>query len=203
MAKQSIVKNSNKTCNTIFSDVITPNKLCQIKKHAITTTENKIVRGFNGRIPVHFEKEIDLEIDKLLKTGVIINTNSEWNSRLVPVRKNDGSLRLCVDYRSVNKLTHKEKYPLPLISEILDNLVNSVIFSTLDATSGYYQIAVEDKDTEKTAFTWKRNKYKFLRMPFGLCNAPLTFQQIMDKIFANEPDVLCYLDDIILKSTNR
>lgn len=98
MAKHLNVKNSNKTCNTIFNDVITPNKLYQIQKHAITTAENKIVRECNGRFPVHLEKEIDLKIEQLLKTGVNINTNSIWNSRLVPVRKKDGSLRLCVNY---------------------------------------------------------------------------------------------------------
>lgn len=100
----------------------------------------------------------------------------------------------------MNAITYKEPYPIPRIDEILSLLSGANYFTCLDATSGYHQIQVEQTDTQKTAFTWKRKQYVFNRMPFGLCNAPSTFQRAMDIIFKEEPNVICYLDDIIIKS---
>lgn len=120
-------------------------------------------------------------------------------------RKKDGSLQLCVDYRALNKVTTRDSYPLPKISEILDSMAGSTIFSTLDATSRYHQILLSPKDREKTAFAWKNGLYEYTRMPFGLTNAPATFQRIMDTIFRREIGkfVQPYLDDIIVFSRTK
>lgn len=186
----------------LFKDSIEKTQDCNIIEHKINTINERPIKEFNFRIPIHLEVMIDKEIAKLLKNGIIETTYSEWNSKLVPIIKKDKSLRLCIDFRPLNNITIKESYPIPLVDDILIKLKNSTIFSCLDATSGYHQILLNKNDIKKTAFTWKRKQYQFLRMPFGLCNAPSTFQMAMDRIFCDEPDILCYLDDIILKSRN-
>lgn len=135
-------------------------------------------------------------------SGIIERSNSPWSSRINPVRKNDGSLRLCIDYRALNKRTIKDNYPIPRRNEILDPLATARYFSTLDATSGFYQIALDEETKEKTAFAWKEGLYKFTRMPFVLCNAPATFQRAMDSIFLGECSsfITPYFDDIIVFS---
>ena len=109
---------------------------------------------------------------------------------------------MCIDYRDVNKCTIKDSYPIPRIDAILDALKGARIFSSLDATSGYYQIAMDPKDMEKTAFAWKNGLFEFKRMPFGLCNAPATFQRAMDQVFRKErfKFIIPYFDDIIVYS---
>lgn len=114
--------------------------------------------------------------------------------------KKDGTLRLCIDFQSLNRITIKNTYPIPLIENVFDKLGGSCIFTSLDATSGYHQIAIHFQDIPKTAFSWNRRQYEFERMPFGLCNAPLTFQRVMDQILKDEEDVCVYLNDVIVKS---
>ncbi|MGL5708406.1 MAG: reverse transcriptase family protein, partial [Aeromonas sp.] len=118
------------------------------------------------------------------------------------MKKKNGEMRLCIDFRELNRITIKDKYPLPRIDDILDSLAGAKVFSTLDATSGYFQIAINENDRPKTAFAWRGGLYEFNRMPFGLCNAPATFQRAMDKMFKNENGifVIPYLDDIIVYS---
>jgi hypothetical protein len=99
---------------------------------------------------------------------------------------------MCIGYRSLNKITKKDNYPLPIIDEILDSLVGATVFSTLDATSGYYQVGIAEADKEKTAFAWKGGLYEFNRMPFGLCNAPATFKRLTDNIFNRKTECLLY-----------
>lgn len=121
---------------------------------------------------------------------------------VVPVMKKDGTLRLCVDYREINAISTKDRYPLPNIEEIIDNLAECSVFSSLDATAGYHQFLIDKRDRKKTAFRFDGGFYEFVRMPFGLCNAPATFQRAMDKIFTgiNGVYVIPYLDDIIVFS---
>lgn len=186
----------------MFKTEIDDLNLCNLGKHTIKTKTEEPIRQFNFRMPIHLEKVIDEEVQKLIRLGIIRVSESEWNSRVVPITKPDGSLRLCIDFRPLNNITVKEPYPMPVIDEIIDNLSGSKIFSTIDAKNGYYQIALNDDSIHKTAFTWKRIRYEFLRMPFGLCNAPTTYQKLMDKLLAGEDDAQVYLDDIILKSKN-
>ena len=121
---------------------------------------------------------------------------------MVLVRKKDGGLRWCVDYRRLNEVTEKDAYPLPKIEECIDTLSGAKWFSTLDLQSGYWQVAMDLKDKAKTAFTTKYGLYEYNRMPFGLCNAPGTFQRAMELIMRGLQwkTVLIYLDDIIIVS---
>ena len=116
------------------------------------------------------------------------------------VRKKDGSARFCVDYRKLNSITHKDTYPLPRIDDTLDTLGESQWFSTLDLVSGYWQVEVAEQDRDKTAFTTQEGLFQFKVMPFGLCNAPATFQRLMNLVLAGVQwsECLVYLDDIIV-----
>lgn len=189
----------------LFKDEIDANKICTFGTHDINLTCDKPFFECNSRIPINFEEAIDNEIKKYIRLGVIEASNSLFCSRLVPINKPDGSLRLCVDFRTLNKNTVKDRYTIPRIDEIVDALSSASIFTTLDATSGYHQIAISPEDTHKTAFRWKNKLYEFKRMPFGLCNAPSTFQRIMDKILSKELGkfVIPYLDDVIIYSKNE
>jgi len=118
------------------------------------------------------------------------------------VKKKGGELRLCVDYRALNKQTVKNTYPLPRIDELLDRLEGAIVFSKIDLRSSYHLIRVQEPDIYKTAFRTRYGLYGFVVLPFGLCNAPATFMRLMHDIFRDELDrcVLIYLDDILIYS---
>lgn len=191
-----------KEYENIFKDTIDQKSVCTTARHIIDTGNSKPIYCRTGIISIFYESAIDEEIKKNLGLGIIRQSNSSWSSRIVPVSKPDCSLGMCIDYRPLNKVTVKDKYPIPRIDEILNALAGAKIFSTLDATSGYYQIEVEEDDKEKTAFSWKRGHFEFNRMPFGLCNAPATSQRAMERILQEFTNVFVmpYLDDIIIYS---
>ena len=141
-------------------------------------------------------------VQGMLHDGVIEPARSEWASPVVLVRKQDNSLRFCVDYRRLNAITVKDTYPLPRMDECLDSLGDANVFTTLDCNSGYWQIPVAPEDRDKTTFTCHAGTYRFVRMPFGLCNAPATFQRTVDILLAGYRWKTClvYLDDIIVFS---
>ena len=178
---------------------------CHVATHKITTAISQPMAQRNFQIPKLLENEINNQVESLIKTGIIEPSKSPWASRIVPVRKKSGEVRLCIDYRDLNKLTVKDVYPIPRIDEILDELAQATYFTTLDATKGYYQLFIEEKDREKTAFRWKGGFYQFRRMPFGLCNAPARFQRCMDEILRGVAwkFVIPYLDDIIIYSKTK
>ena len=157
-------------------------------------------RAFADFPPINFESEEKDHIDSLLSIGVIQPSSSDWASPPVLVRKKDGKVRWCIDYRALNNVTVKDAYPLPNISECLDSLGDAKFFSTLDMSSGYYQIEIAEEDRAKTAFLTKYGLFEHSRMPFGLCNAPATFQRAMSLVLRGLTwnEVLAYLDDIIL-----
>jgi hypothetical protein len=135
----------------------------------------------------------------MLKHDIIRpSTKSEWASPVILVPKKNGKLRFCVDYRQLNKVTKKDNYPLPRINEILDSLGNAQWFSSLDLASGYWQVEMREEDKPKTAFISRNGTYEFNVMPFGLCNAPGTFQRCMDTVLGNIiwKHALVYLDDV-------
>lgn len=136
----------------LFKTEISEMTLCTAGKHIIRTTTESPVCQRGQRVPIHFESLIEEEIKKNLELGIIRHSSSPWCSRIVPVTKKDGSLRLCIDFRALNALNIKDSYPIPRIDEILDSLAQATVFSTLDATSWYYQIAIEESDKHKTAF---------------------------------------------------
>ena len=172
--------------------------------HRINTRETTPVRQSARRTPVGFQNEEKQHLDKMVDSGVVVPSQSEWASPVVLVRKKDGGVRWCVDYRKLNEVTIKDAYPLPNIEDCLDTLSGSRFFSTLDLMSGYYQVEMDPKDQHKTAFSTRYGLYEYTRMPFGLCNAPSTFQRAMEFVLRGLQweIVLIYLDDIIVTGTS-
>ena len=153
-------------------------------------------------MPYALRKQLEEELDKLLKINCIEPTNSPYASPIVLVRKPDKNLRLCVDYRNINKDTILDRYPLPRMDELLDAIGNqkAMYFTTLDLMRGYHQVKMAEESKEKTAFACHRGLYQYCRMPFGLTSAPATFQRLMDKLFNDWNFVFIYLDDILIAS---
>ena len=170
--------------------------------HEIPVTDEAPVSQRYRRIPPSQYEEVKSHIKKLLEQKVIRESSSPYASPLVVVRKKDGSIRLCVDYRRLNAKTRKDAYPLPRIEESLDSLSGARWFSTLDLMSGYNQVEVMERDKPKTAFCTPFGLYEFNRMPFGLCNAPGTFQRLMERILGDQrfQALLLYLDDVVVFS---
>jgi Reverse transcriptase (RNA-dependent DNA polymerase)/RNase H-like domain found in reverse transcriptase len=143
-----------------------------------------------------------IEVERMLAMDVIEPSISEWAAPVVLVPKPDGSLRFCIDYRKFNSITERDVYPLPRMDDCLDSLGEEQVFSTLYANAGYWQVKVAEKDLDKTSFICHAGTYQFKRMPFGLVNAPSTFQRSMDVIISSVKWKFClvYFDDIIIYS---
>ena len=147
-------------------------------------------------------EETKKQIDEMLAAGQIRPSQSPYGAPILFVKKKDGTLRLCIDYRALNNVTIKNKYPLPLMEELFDRVAGCQFVSKLDLRSGFYQIRVADKDVEKTAFRTRYGHYEYLVTPMGLTNAPATFMHLMNKTFHDYLDkfVLVFLDDILVFS---
>ena len=143
-------------------------------------------------------------LDDMLEQKIVEPASGPWASPIVLVTNKDGTPRFCVDYRRINSLTKKDTHPLPRIDDTLDALSGSKWFSTIDLASGYWQVEMEPTDREKTAFATPFGLHQFRVMPFGLCNAPSTFQHLMELVLAglHWSTCLVYLDDIIIYSRN-
>ena len=190
------------TYNSVFSKGDRDLGYTEVIKHQIDTSDTPPIRQRYRSIPPSQYQEVRQHIQELLDAGVIRESTSPWASPIVVVRKRDQSIRLCVDYRRLNTVTHKNSFPLPRIDESLQALGKAKYFSVLDLTSGFYQVAMAEDDMQKTAFITPFGLWEYTRMPFGLCNSPATFQRLMLRCFGDQAleSLLIYLDDIIIYS---
>ena len=175
----------------------------KLAKHRIDLIDETPFKQRYRRIPPTMYDEVKNHLQQLLESGVIRKSHSPWASNIVLVRKKCGALRICIDYRQLNKRTIKDSYALPRIEELLDCLSGSKYFSVLDMKSGYHQVEIEEEHKPRTAFTvgplgfWEMNY-----LAFGLCNAPSTYQRIMEECLGDLNHKICliYLDDLIIFS---
>jgi hypothetical protein len=147
-------------------------------------------------------KELQMQLEELLKKGYICPSVSPWGAPVLFVKKKDGTLRLCIDFRQLNKVTVKNKYPFPRIDDLFYQLKGENIFSKIDLRSGYHQVRIKEEDTRKTTFRTRYGHYEFVVVPFGLTNAPTTFMCLMNGVFRDFLDkfVIVFLDDILIYS---
>ena len=141
-------------------------------------------------------------MEEMVNKGFVRSSTSLWGALVLFVKKKDGSMRLCIDYRELNKVTIRNQYPLPWINDLFDQLQGAKIFSKIDLRSGYHQLRVHDEDVSKIAFRTRYVHFEFLVMPFGLTNAPAAFMDLMNRIFRPYLDqfVIVFIDDILISS---
>jgi len=170
-------------------------------EHKIETNLNRSVRQPLRRHRVAYLPQIDEYVQEMQDNGIVEpRIGSEWVSNIVLVRKKDGALRYCIDYRGLNAVTTKANYPLPRIDACHDSLGGNTYFSSLDMRSGYW--LVREEDIDKNCFVTRKGIFGFRVLPFGLCNAPTTFQRLVDMALAGLTWEIClaYLDDLIIFS---
>ncbi|KAM2307855.1 hypothetical protein ACFX1S_030150 [Malus domestica] len=150
-------------------------------------------------------RELKIQLQELLDKGFIQPSSSPWGAPVLFVRKKDGTLRLCIDYRQLNRVTIKNCYPLPRIDDLFDQLKGACVFSKIDLRFGYYQLKIKEEDVPKTAFRTRYGHYEFLVMPFGLTNALAAFMRLMNEVFQQYLDkfVIVFIDDILVYSKSQ
>lgn len=153
------------------------------------------------------EKEaVCQQIEEWLDEGIIQHSRSDFAIPIVLVKKKDGSNRLCVDYRKLNTRIVKDRYPLPVMEEILEKLYKAKVFTTLDLRNGFFHVDVAEGSRKYTSFVTPDGQYEFLKVPFGLCNSPAVFQRFVNTVFRDlirQDYLLLYLDDVIIAAENE
>ena len=174
-----------------------------IIKHDIHTTSEQPIKHAPRRMSPQQNEVISRETQKMLSAGVIQPSDSPWASPVVLVRKKDGSVRFCIDYRKLNNITSKDAYPLPNIEDAVNTLCGAQYFCTLDLASGYWQVELTEDAKRKSAFVTREGLFEFNVMPFGLSNAPATFERLMELVLRGMTWRQCvvYIDDVIVFGT--
>lgn len=187
-------------CSDIFATDYDTLGECNVREHHILVDNHVPIYTHPYRKSIAERREIEKEISKMLKAQIIRPSNSPWSSPVIMVPKKNGTKRMCIDFRKLNKVTQQVQWPLPRIQDILDRMNKSKWFSALDLKSGYWQVKMHKKSIELTAFSTPDGHYEFLRLPFGLKNAPADFSRIMYQVLGGLPFVEIYLDDITIHS---
>ncbi|CAF1030452.1 unnamed protein product [Brachionus calyciflorus] len=178
-----------------------------LTEHRINTGNAAPIKQRPYRLPQAAQDEVERQVDEMTRNQVIEESKSPWASPIVLVKKKrqegkEQEYRFCIDFRRLNEVTIKDSYPLPRIDDTVDAFGGSYVFSTMDCAGGFLQVPLAEEDKEKTSFIANHNLYQFKVMPFGLCNAPSTFQRLMDTLLRNLTWKYClvYLDDVIVYS---
>jgi len=173
----------------------------QSAHHSILVSDATPIWSPSFTIPLHIESQFKAELDSLLEQGIVEVSNSNWSSPPIPVRKKDGSIRIVVDYRKLNSITQPQPFYMPSTEEVIARLGSAVLLSKVDLAKGFHQIPMAEDAKKFTAFSCKYGKFQYVRMPFGLRNAPATFQLLMQQVLSDlnefcEP----YIDDVVIYS---
>ena len=195
---ESFLQNSRDNFITHTNDLGHSN----IFPHKIDTGDARPIHQAPRRLPMSKKQVAEKEVQRMLDMGIIEPSTSPWSSPIVLVNKKTGDVRFCIDFRKVNDVTKKDSFPLPRVDDSLTRLSGSSWFSTMDLASGYWQVAMDEQDAEKTAFITENGLYQFKVLPFGLCNAGATFQRLMQLALSglSWEMVLVYIDDLIVHS---
>lgn len=175
-----------------------------LEQHTIETGHSRPFKQQLRRHPLAHLPIIDQHVEQMLKHDIIEPTSSPWSSNVVLIKKSDNEYRFCIDYRRLNSLTLKDSYPLPRIDSCFDSLGGATYFTTLDLRQGYWQLELDPKTSDRSAFVTRRGCWKFKVLSYGLCNAPACFQRLMDRVLAGLTWEIClaFLDDIVIFFTN-
>ncbi|KAG0442648.1 Transposon Ty3-G Gag-Pol polyprotein [Dictyocoela muelleri] len=171
--------------------------------HVINLTEKKIIQHKGYSVPFKYKQSVKEHLKDLISKKIIRRSKSYFSSPAFVIPKPDMSIRLVVDYRALNKITESQQFPYPKLKDQFYDLKGSKLFSKIDLHSGYYQLKIANDDIHKNAFTILNDKYEFLRLPFGLKNAPFHFQQAMCELFNDIDFVKIFLDDILVFSKSE
>lgn len=203
------LNSEEKKVDEIKRMIIAPNKqtnptLGEIAnfEHIIRVTTNEPLKFKQYKVPEKYKQMVVEEIQKLLDLNIIRHSNSQFCSPAFPIIKRNNSIRLVIDFRELNLRTEKLPYPIPSMKDLIIDFKKAKVFSTIDLSMGYYQIKMAEDSKKYTSFVINNQQYEFNRLPFGLKNAPMTFQMAMNRLFLHLPFVKIYLDDIIIFSEN-
>ena len=169
-------------------------------QHGFELMDSSPIHFSPRRLPPRHSMLVRREIDNMLEAGIITPYTSAWSFPVVIASKKDDKLRFCLDYRIMNRRVKADRWPLPTTEEIFDDLKGSDVFGTLDLFNGNWKVRMADHCKEQTTFTFRYGTYQFEVIPFGLMNAPSTFQRMMDLIFRDLEYVKCYIDDVVVHS---
>ena len=174
-----------------------------IIKHQINLVDDRPFKSAPYRVPPSLRTEMETQIQNMLEHGIIEASLSPWSSPVVLVLKKDKTFRFCIDFRRLNKLTIRDSFPLPRVDDTLDALSGAKYFTKLDLSSAYLQVELDEAAKEKTAFVTLTGLYQYKVLPYGLTNAPGTFQRLMNHVLhgLNWVKCLVYLDDIVVFSS--